>query len=177
MLEDIQQIEVISGPGGTLYGPNAVNGVISVASKDAADSQGLIARATGGGNERTAAARYGFRLGDSGAMRVYADYFDRDDEPAAIGPTMNDAIHGWQAGFRTDLQGEASHATIQGDLFDNRTFLVDGDGNRGRNLLGRWTRDLTAGSSVQLQAYLRLFPAPLAAHRRHARDVRRRGPV
>src|SRR3954464_1867848 len=69
LLEDLEQIEVISGPGGTLYGPNAVNGVVSVTSKDAHDTLGGLVRATAGDREQTAALRYGFRVGARGALR------------------------------------------------------------------------------------------------------------
>src|SRR5690242_12850867 len=74
MLEDVQQVEVISGPGGTLYGPNAVNGVVNITTKSAQDTIGGLVRGTAGAGERTAAARYGFSLGTAGAMRVYADW-------------------------------------------------------------------------------------------------------
>lgn len=156
LLEDLQQIEVISGPGGTLYGPNAVNGVINILSKDAADTQGALLRGTASANERTAGARYGFKLGDSGAMRVYANYYDREDTPTATsihGVAINEAIRGWQAGFRADLGNDASHVTLQGDAFDADTFIVPGEGNRGYNLLGRWTTDIAENASVQFQGY------------------------
>jgi len=155
LLEDLQQIEVVSGPGGTLYGPNAVNGVINIISKDASDTLGALARGTVGANERTAGARYGFKLGDSGAMRVYADYYDREDTPTAtgFGPAIDESIRGWQAGFRADLGNDASHFTLQGDAFDNKTVIVPGEGNHGYNLLGRWTGDIADNASVQFQGY------------------------
>jgi iron complex outermembrane receptor protein len=157
LLEDLRQIEVISGPGGTLYGPNAVNGVISVMSKDASETLGGLVRATAGANERTAGARYGVRLGESAAIRVHANYFDREDMPTGFGPAMNDAIRGWQAGFRADAEGGAGHFTVQGDVFDHDTFLVPGEGNRGHNLLARWATPLGAESSVQVQGYYDYF--------------------
>jgi len=157
LLEDIQQVEVIGGPGGALYGPNAVNGVISVQSKDAADTQGGLVRATAGANDQTIAARYGFALGGDASLRVYGDWFHRADEPSGIGAPVDDGIKGWQAGFRADKAGEASHLTLQGDLFDNEIFKVSGEGNHGRNLLARWTQDLTGKSSLQLQAYYDFF--------------------
>jgi iron complex outermembrane receptor protein len=156
LLEDLQQIEVISGPGGTLYGPNAVNGVINILSKDASDTQGALVRGTASANERTAGARYGFKLGDAGAVRVYANYYDREDTPTATsigGVAINEAIRGWQAGFRADLGSDASHVTLQGDAFDADTFIVPGEGNRGYNLLGRWTADISGNASVQFQGY------------------------
>ena len=79
MLEDIDQIEVISGPGGTLYGPNAVNGVINITSRDASETIGGLVRGTAGTFEQSAAARYGFALGGSGALRVYGNWFNFDE--------------------------------------------------------------------------------------------------
>ena len=157
LAEDLQQIEVVSGPGGTLYGPNAVNGVINIISKNSADTTGLLVRGSGGRDERTAAARYGFKLGDNAAMRVYGNYFDVEDLPSGFGPNVNDGIRGFQVGFRTDADYGKSHVTVQGDLFDNDTFYLPGDGNRGHNLLARWSTDLGEGSSVQVQGYYDYF--------------------
>lgn len=154
LLEDIEQIEVISGPGGTLYGPNAVNGVISIVSRDAADTIGGLLRGTAGTREQSAAARYGFALGETGAVRVYANWFNFDaHDQAPIGPALDDRFHGWRAGFRGDFATTRDHFTLQGDIFDNQIESLPGDGNEGRNLLARWTRDLAETSSFQLQAY------------------------
>lgn len=154
LLEDVDQIEVISGPGGTLYGPNAVNGVISVVTRDSFDAQGLLVRGTAGDRDRTAGARYGFKLGDAAAVRVYANWFDREDMPRpSFAPAMDDALRGWQAGFRADSHGEADLFTLQGDIFGSDRFLLPGEGNRGQNLLARWQHALTPGSSFQVQAY------------------------
>jgi iron complex outermembrane receptor protein len=156
LLEDIAQIEVISGPGGTLYGPNAVNGVINILSKDAFQAQGALVRATAGPTERTLGARYGFTLGDQAAVRVYGNWYGREDMPAApagIGPDIDDSFRGWQMGFRADVGREGDRLTLQGDIFDSDRFTMAGDGNRGHNLLGRWNRELTGSSSLQFQAY------------------------
>jgi iron complex outermembrane receptor protein len=157
VLEDIRQIEVISGPGGTLYGPNAVNGVINITSKDAADTLGVLVRGTAGANEQTAAARYGFALGGSGAMRVYADWHDMDGLPAANGHRIDDDYRGWQAGFRSDFAGDADHFTLQGDMFRDDADSGPGDGARGHNVLGRWTHTLSPKTSFQVQAYYDYF--------------------
>lgn len=158
LLEDIAQIDVITGPGGTLYGPNAVNGVISIQSKTAFDAQGGLVRATAGARERTAGARYGFALGDDAAVRVYANGYDREGMPGGDGlADVDDAIRGWQAGFRADVRGEADRFTLQGDLFRSDRFLAPGDGNRGHNLIARWNHDLTASSSLQLQTWYDYF--------------------
>jgi iron complex outermembrane receptor protein len=153
LLEDIQQVEVISGPGGTLYGPNAVNGVINVATKDARDTLGGLVRATAGDEEQTAALRYGFKVGTSGALRVYADAFHRDDLPPGASAGGNDAFKGWQAGFRGDFGAEGDHVTVQGDAFRTDTGGLPGDGDHGQNLLARWTHKTGGDASLQLQAY------------------------
>ena len=79
ILDDVERIEVISGPGATLWGANAVNGVINVITRPARDTQGVLLNA-GAGNARVAgSARYGGKLGADGSYRVYARGFDRDN--------------------------------------------------------------------------------------------------
>jgi iron complex outermembrane recepter protein len=154
MLEDVEQIEVISGPGGTLYGPNAVNGVISILSRDARDTIGGLVRGEAGSEEQSAAARYGFALGDSGAVRFYGNWFDFDAHPQSpFGPTAGDRFHGWRAGFRGDFASGENHFTLQGDIFDNEIESLPGDGNEGHNLLGRWAHAFSPSATFQLQAY------------------------
>lgn len=157
LVEDLQQIEVISGPGGTLYGPNAVNGVISVSTKDAQDTIGSLARATIGPQERSAALRQGFAIGGSGAARFYASWFDADGLPQGIGADVDDYYSGWQIGFRSDFVTDADHVTFQGDLFRADADTAPGDGAQGHNVLARWSRTLTTSSSFQLQAYYDRF--------------------
>lgn len=152
LLEDIQQIEVISGPGGTLYGPNAVNGVVNVTTKSAQDTIGGLLRGTAGPDERTAAAQYGFALGQSGAMRVYADYDDRDGLPANV-LAIDDSTRSWQAGFRSDFSGEADHFTVQGDIFRATDDQFAGNHADAHNILGRWSHILSPSASFQLQSY------------------------
>lgn len=157
LIEDIDQVEVISGPGGTLYGPNAVNGVININSRDARDTIGLLARGTAGDAERTAAARYGVSLGELGAVRVYGNYYDR--EGFGPGPSLDpdDGIRGWQAGFRADLNAGAGQVTLQGDLFDNDTFFAPGEGSTGKNLLARWTTPVSRRATFEIQGYYDVF--------------------
>jgi iron complex outermembrane receptor protein len=159
LLEDIQQIEVISGPGGTLYGPNAVNGVINVTTKDAQDTIGGLVRGAAGADERTAAARYGFALGSSGAMRVYADYDDREGLPSRITADVDDSSHSSQTGFRGDFGGDADHFTVQGDLFHATDDLLPGDHADAHNLLARWSHTLGPAASFQLQSYYDWYKA------------------
>ncbi|WP_324750943.1 TonB-dependent receptor [Sphingomonas sp. LY54] len=157
VLEDVQQIEVVSGPGGTLYGPNAVNGVINISTKDARDTLGGLARATVAANERTAALRYGMPIGETGAVRVYGNYFDRSDQPAGPAGDINDRYRGYQAGFRMDLGSDDSSFTLQGDLFDTEVATTAADGEQGHNILARWTGRVGEDSNVQLQAYYDKF--------------------
>src|SRR5687767_7767212 len=80
-LDDVDRIEVIRGPGGTLWGSNAINGVVNVISKDAEDTQGLLLMGGGGTEERGfGGIRYGFKAGDDHHMRVWAKYVARDDQ-------------------------------------------------------------------------------------------------
>ena len=155
-VEEIQQIEVISGPGGTLYGPNAVNGVVNFITRDARDTIGGLVRATAGGYERSLAARYGLPVGGSGAMRVYLHAFEREDLPPGLGADVDDRFRGWQAGFRADFGGGATQLTVQGDVFDTDASgdpALAGDGDSGHNLLARVTRRLDEDSSLRVQAY------------------------
>lgn len=123
LLEDVDRIEVIRGPGGTLWGANAVNGVINIITKKSSDTLGGIVRA-GAGDQETlqGGGRYGCKLNDSVDGRVYLTYNDRDSN--TLSDRDGDANDGWQSlqgGFRLDgdLQGSAEW-TLQGDLYQNR---------------------------------------------------------
>nr|WP_295829090.1 TonB-dependent receptor [uncultured Azospirillum sp.] len=155
-LSEIERIEVVSGPGGTLWGANAVNGVVNVITKTAGASQGGFAEVGAGSGERNGTLRYGVKAGDGQmALRGYLTGFDRRSSHAVTpGDGSTDAFDGSQAGFRMDgtaADGAASY-TLQGDLYRNHTDWLDTT-LHGGNLLGRWTHKLDGGSSVQLQAY------------------------
>jgi len=156
ILEDLQQIEVVSGPGGTLYGPNAVNGVINIASKSALETLGGLARGTVGAGERSAALRYGVGVGD-GALRIYGNYFDREGLPAGTGGDKDDDFSGVQGGFRMDLPLGANTFTLQGDIFDTNTDGAPGDGEHGRNLLARLSGPIGGAATFQVQGYYDQF--------------------
>src|SRR5665213_988019 len=103
LLEDIDRIEVISGPGGTLWGANAVNGVINIITRSAADSKGVYVEGAGGTQlQESAGARYGGNLAPDVDFRVYGKYFDRDDEVFPNGERAGDGWHQQQTGFRID---------------------------------------------------------------------------
>lgn len=151
LLEDVDRIEVISGPGGTLWGANAVNGVINIISKPARDTLGGFAGAQLGTVNKSLAARYGGRLGDSGSYRVYGLGFDRGNTRTVAGRDARDDFDGRQAGFRLDWNLARDDFTLQGDIFDHN--IQGGSENSGGNLLAHWTRQLGGGSALQVQTY------------------------
>lgn len=158
LLEDIDRIEVISGPGGALWGANAVNGVINIITKSAKDTQGLYAEG-GGGSEphEFGALRYGGTVGTETQYRAYAKYFDRGDEVLAHGNPETDAWRQGRAGFRVDSQATSrDRLTLQGDYYDGHENVeTGGTGDQsGENLLGRWTRIFSDESDLALQSYI-----------------------
>ncbi len=153
LLADIDRIEVISGPGATLWGANAVNGVINVITLPAAQTQGVLATGVQGDHQSGAAVRYGGVLSRSGRYRVYAKYDDRDASRLSGGGSTHDAsIHG-QAGFRADWNEPGRTLTLQGDTYFGRIEQpVFTRTLSGANVIGRYRRDLGDGRSVELQA-------------------------
>ncbi|HEU4600358.1 MAG TPA: TonB-dependent receptor [Steroidobacteraceae bacterium] len=150
LLQDVERIEVISGPGGTLWGANAVNGVINIITRSAWHSEGGAASAQAGTSDSSISGRYSGRVGDSGAFRVYAMGFERGESKTGSGEGAHDDWDGVQGGFRSDWQSDADSLVVQGDVFRNspqRGHI------RGSNLLSRWTRHLQSASELEVQAY------------------------
>jgi iron complex outermembrane receptor protein len=157
LLEDIERIEVISGPGATQWGANAVNGIINVITRRATSTVGTIAEAGFGNLEHGLAARQGFALDDGGAVRVYGKYSEGEDAVRANGAAVRDGWHNGQAGFRSDWGTPASQFTLQGDAYrDSVRQGASGVDARlsGGNVLARWNRQLAATERLQLQAYI-----------------------
>ena len=156
MLEDVERIEVISGPGGTLWGANAVNGVINVITRSAVQTQGLLVtsmRSSAGGYE---AARYGGAFGDEGSWRVYAMAMDHASTRHADGVHRADAAAKRQGGFRADWESGADRFTLQGDAYQGGKDPANNLAPRisGANMLGRWDGRMSGGSTFKLQAYV-----------------------
>ncbi len=157
LLEDLDRIEVISGPGATQWGANAVNGVINITTKSAKDTQGLLVSG-GGGTELQGfgGVRYGGTLAPNVYYRVYGKYFDRGHTRFLSGA---DGANDWemgQGGFRVDWDAAAGNLlTLQGDVYDSRVSrpsAADVHVNGG-NLLGRWSRTVSDKSDFTLQWY------------------------
>jgi len=169
MLEDVDRIEVIRGPGATLWGANAVDGVINVITKKAKATQSAVVTAGGGTEERAAGGvRFGSKLGDNTYYRAYTKYFDWGPSAYPSGVTAHDGWDALRGGFRADwTPAGANSLTVQGDIYRSRfdetltvgslsapysnTFPNDGKYSGG-NILGRWNHT-SEGSSMSLQMY------------------------
>ncbi|NML42397.1 TonB-dependent receptor [Ramlibacter sp. G-1-2-2] len=155
VVEDIERIEVLSGAGGTLYGSNAVNGVINIITRSAADTTGTLLKAGGGNQERSAAVRYGNGGATTGQpWRIYAKQYATDDTQLESGGSSHDSGRRKQAGFRTDRVRERDQLTLQGDIYEGQFDQLPAPRQvSGANLLGRWSREEGTGVRTQLQAY------------------------
>ncbi len=166
MLEDVERIEVISGPGGTLWGTNAVNGIINVITRSAKDTQGGLLALGAGNHESEGAMRYGGNLGTNGHYRIYGKYFDIDQTRTTTDTPRDDAWHKGQIGFRTDWADGADTFSINGNAYRGAAgqpapgtistgtpFALGTIRLSGANLTGRWERRLEGGSTLALQAY------------------------
>lgn len=193
LLEDIDHMEVVRGPGATIWGANAMNGVINIITKSAADTQGLLVDGGGGAEERGfAGARYGGAISSNAFYRVYATYQNHD---STVLPDGSDASNSWQmarSGFRTDWNPTSQNSfTFQGDGYAGWVNQVFDEFNpgaapsftttnaelmkvSGANALGRWTHTLSDTSNFKLQMYsdyTARFAANLFDEQRHTFDL------
>jgi iron complex outermembrane receptor protein len=169
-LEDVDRIEVVLGPGATLWGSNAVNGVINVVTRPAEDSRGGVVAARGGTSDHLrATGRWGAALGERASVRAYGTFVDRSPSRLSGGELGEDDWQQGQGGARFDWEpGERDRVTLQGDLYGGSggqivthalltppftETLEDQFDAGGGNLLARWSRRLSQTSDLQVQGY------------------------
>jgi iron complex outermembrane recepter protein len=168
-LEDIQRIEVIRGPGATMWGANAVNGVINIITKPATETQGALLTVGGGNADRGfTGMRYGGKIGTTGALRAYGKYSNRAAFTTRLGQDAQDGWNHARGGFRADWQTAGPDTfLVEGDVFRSAAaggvYLdggttpaaapVEGATSRGANVLGRWRRQHNGHAETTLQAY------------------------
>jgi iron complex outermembrane recepter protein len=170
-LADIDRIEVIRGPGATVWGANAVNGVINIITKSSKETQGGLVEAAGGTSlAAQGLVQYGATAGSSGHYRVFGSTSDYRANTTAQGGSGQDPWHLFHGGFRSDWQlSSRDSLTVQGDLFsdiEHQTYASfaslqtlnlaqfdELDESHGGNMLGRWTRKLSLRSDFSLQMY------------------------
>ncbi len=168
VLEDIERIEVVRGPGATLWGSNAVNGVVNIITKTAKDTQGSLVTATAGNGQMGAGLRFGGTLGSEGYYRVFSKYTDGEDLKS--GPLTLDGTRSLHSGSARRLGAfpDKDSLTVEGDLFHtNADAVIDilqltppyggivkgtnhGDGGE---LMANWTEVQSARSRTQLRVY------------------------
>ena len=170
MMEDVDRIEVIRGPGATLWGANAVNGVINIITKHSAQTQGGSLNLGGGTEEQGFGSfRYGTKFGEDITARAYVKGFSRDDNSHTNGSNANDGWDEVQGGFRVDSQLNAQDTLkFQGDIYHNNInqaslfpqlappFSLAQTNNieaYGGNILGRYQHTISSTSDYALQFY------------------------
>jgi iron complex outermembrane recepter protein len=153
-LEDIDRIEIIRGPGATIWGANAVNGVINVVTRSAKETQGAVAYAGfGSGEQSLGGLRFGDQLGEHTFYRVFADHKNNPEHALANGAGANDGWQTHQGGFRVDTYPHDSrHVTWQADFTGVERDDASTNANN-VNTLARWTENLSERSTVDVQAY------------------------
>ena len=170
VMEDLDRIEVIRGPGATLWGANAVNGVINITTKSAKDTQGgLVSASYGTEDQPITTVRYGGELASNLYYRIYGKYSEHPGLESSTGNSTADASTSLLGGFRLDYEPSTQNTfTLQGGYYNgtagrevNNVTLVPAavrlidtkEYNSGANILGRWTRTFSAESQLTLQMY------------------------
>jgi len=174
VLEDLDRIEVIRGPGASLWGANAVNGVVNILTKSSKDTQGWLTTAYAGTlYQPSFTVRYGGQLSSNLYYRVWGKYIDGDSLTLTNGNSADDSWNSFQTGMRMDWEpGTDNKATLQGNYYNdlvhenqNAVLLVPPydtytnvqNHDYGGNVLGRWTHDFSQLSTLSLQVYYDFF--------------------
>ncbi len=168
LMEDIDRVEIIRGPGGTIWGSNSVNGVINIITKNARETRGSLV-SVGGGNTEQGFIDWRYGAGtDQLSYRLFGKAFNRSAQERAGGGNYDDWQRG-QAGARVDWQINGREAlTIQGDLYaakagqllqisqfspPSSTAEQDDRYLNGQNVMATWRRVLSSEADVQLRVY------------------------
>ena len=175
VLADVDRIEVLRGPGGAIWGANAVNGVINVITKPAAATRGTWATLTAGEPEHfIGTVRHGGRLGAGGSYRVYGKFRDRDGQFFISGIPADDTFRSGQGGFRLESSASAvKNWFVQGDIYLGKEGLFSRDDATiaGGNVMGRWIRRFSGTSEFQAQFYYDRVYRRVPQQFREARDT------
>jgi iron complex outermembrane receptor protein len=172
LLEDIDRIEVIRGPGGTLWGANAVNGIVNIITKKASETQGGLVRLSGGDKDRiTGGLRYGTAISESVHARAWLTYRNHDSfQRHDSSENANDDWQSLHGGFRVDGETPQKDSwTLQGDIYgEDANQLVspsftmappyksehpDNYDASGWNVLARWKHQISSENSWTIQSY------------------------
>lgn len=159
LMEDIDRIEVIRGPGGAVWGANAVNGVINIVTKSAEHTQGTFLSVTGGTEEQgTGSIRYGSKINENTFYRVFYKYFNRDRFKTNPGTPANDHWSAHRGGFRVDWKPtDVSSLSFGGEVYSTKSFSPTGDNSvqefNGGHFRVHWDRQFSDDSSLSLNAY------------------------
>jgi iron complex outermembrane receptor protein len=188
LIDDIDRIEVIRGPGAAIWGANAVNGVINIVTKATADTQGALVHVDGGNSGDQASVRYGGTIG-AATYRLYSQWTGRNQSLIAPGTGANDASHSVTTGFRADWTTQPGAFMLEGDftagqarsLWPNlnpQTAAGDPLANnpsdsQGGHVLGRWTHTRASGASLQIQSFVDIAgrQEPVGNYNRRVFDV------
>lgn len=175
--DDIERIEVISGPGATLWGANAVNGVINIITRRSSDTQGGVLSLGAGNRELTGSLRYGGSLTEDLSYRAYVTGFKHDAVTTRAGASAGDRWSVPQGGFRFDWAPGENTFTLQGDFYEGTEHrpAPPNEVVSGANVTARWSRSLGERSNLQVQFYYdrarRLTEAPSSGFTVETYDV------